>query len=62
MEKRKIKYLMIKDTGYVGAELEGHPIETFKKNGETAEVEWFRCGNREFNGKYVIEVGYGEDK
>lgn len=34
------------------------PIEIFTKNGEMAPVEWYRQGNREFNGKYVIEVEY----
>lgn len=35
-----------------------NPIEVFTKNGEMALVEWYRQGNKEFNGKYVIEVEY----
>jgi len=37
---------------------EENPIERFEKNGEMATVEWFRCGNREINSKFVIEIGY----
>lgn len=34
------------------------PIEAFTVNGEMAPVTWYRQGNREWNGKYVIEVEY----
>lgn len=33
-------------------------IVPFKVNGEMAEVTWYRAGNREYNGKYVIEITY----
>ncbi|MGD9276325.1 MAG: hypothetical protein PVJ67_04080 [Candidatus Pacearchaeota archaeon] len=33
-------------------------IEVIKKNGEMAEVDWYKQGNMEWNGKYVIEVEY----
>jgi len=33
-------------------------IVVIKKNGEMAEVDWYRQGNIEWNGKYVIEVEY----
>lgn len=35
-----------------------NPIEMFTVNGEMAPVTWYRQGNREWNGKYVIEVEY----
>lgn len=34
------------------------PIERFEKNGD----EWFRRGDSEFNGKYVIQITYKKDK
>ncbi len=37
------------------------PIETFIVNGEMAPVVWFRRGNEEYNGKYVIQVVYFTD-
>lgn len=44
----------ITDTEYI-------EIEEFSVNGEMAPVRWFRQGDREFNGKYVVEVIYAED-
>ncbi len=38
------------------------PIELFTKNGEMAPVDWYRYGNREYNGKYVIAVEYYEEE
>ena len=36
------------------------PIEPFTMRGEMAEVPWYRQGNREWNGKFVIEIEYYE--
>lgn len=33
-------------------------IEPFLVNGEMAHVTWYRQGNREVNGKYVIAIEY----
>ena len=38
------------------------PIEIIQKNGEMAPVDWFKKGNKEYNGKYVLEIEYFEDK
>ena len=27
-----------------------------------APVDWFKKGNKEYNGKYVLEIEYFEDK
>ena len=35
-----------------------HPIECFLENGEMANVKWYRQGNEEYNGKYVIKIEY----
>lgn len=34
------------------------PIEQVSKNGEMAAVPWYRQGDTEWNGKYVIEINY----
>ena len=56
MEK-KITHLSFEYRPSVVAEKD-KPIERFYKNGEMAQVEWFRFGDIEFNGKYVTEIGY----
>jgi hypothetical protein len=56
---KKIEYLQVDQIGWVG-NMNGD-IEPFLVNGEMAHVTWYRQGSREFNGKYVIEIGYGED-
>ena len=38
--------------------IEKNPIEIIKKNGEMAEVDWYKQGDTEWNGKYIIEVNY----
>lgn len=53
---KKIRYLRIDQIGFVN-NLDGE-IEAFQVNGEMALVTWYSQGNREFNGKFVIEVGY----
>lgn len=37
---------------------EHNPIEEIEKNGEMAKVIWYKQGDTEWNGKYVIEVNY----
>ena len=37
------------------------PIEVFTVNGEMAPVPWYRQGDKEWNGKYVIQVEYYPD-
>ena len=58
MKDRKIDHLYLAENMQGVFATEENPIERFEKNGEMALVEWFRCGNREINGKYVIEIGY----
>ena len=48
---------MVVDVGFIGSE-EEQPIEEFLVNGEMASIKWFRKGNQEFNGKYVIRIEY----
>ena len=37
-------------------------IEPFQVNGEMAPVTWYRQRNKEYNGKYVIEIHYEDEK
>lgn len=53
---KKIKKLIIQDIGIVSSS-DGE-IESFSVNGEMASITWYRQGNREFNGKYVMEIEY----
>jgi hypothetical protein len=53
---KKIRYLRVDQVGCINS-LDGE-IDTFLVNGEMAHVKWFRQGNSEFNGKYVVEIGY----
>lgn len=72
MEK-EIKQILIDGQGWIYAEkqvdndgkqpmgtyrIERNPIEVFLVNGEMAAVNWYRQGNREWNGKYVIAIEY----
>lgn len=65
MEK-KIKNILIEGSGYIYYLPESNnpnhmkPIEPFLVNGEMAHVTWYRQGNKEFNGKYVIQIEYYE--
>ena len=53
---KKISNLHVDQIGFVNS-LDGE-IEPFLVNGEMAHVTWYRQGDREFNGKYVIEIQY----
>lgn len=55
---RKIEQILIDGAGWLYSR--HGEIESFTKHGEMAEVEWFRQGNIEVNGKYVIKVEFEE--
>jgi hypothetical protein len=57
MENKNIKRIYVDHIGHIYAKAET-PIEIFSVNGEMALVFWYRCGNSEYNGKYVVEVEY----
>lgn len=58
-ESKRIKSILVEGPGYI-SDSENNSIETFTVNGEMAPIVWFRRGNQEWNGKYVIEVNYYE--
>jgi hypothetical protein len=53
--KNKILSINVDQVGMVYADPDT-PIETFVVNGEMAPINWFKKGNQEYNGKYVISV------
>lgn len=55
MIDNKIVSLVVDQVGFVHSD-PGSPIEMIEVNGEMALVKWFRKGNTEYNGKYVISV------
>lgn len=59
MNDKKISQILIDGQGWVSSTT-NEPIEWFGVNGEMATVSWYRKGNREFNGKYVVEIIYEE--
>lgn len=62
MKERKIIQILVDGSGHNWFCSKDGKIERFTKSGEMAEVEWFRQKNREFNGKYVIEIIYENKK
>lgn len=54
---RQIESILVEGVGYIYTGREG-TIEAFTVNGEMAPVTWYRKGNQEWNGKFVIEVNY----
>jgi len=56
MEK-EIVSILVEGIGYKRSE-EDNPIKIFFESGELAAVKWFRRGNQEWSGKYVIEINY----
>ena len=59
--EEEIEAMFVDDIGWVYAMKDGvitDPIIPFFVNGEMASITWYRQGNREFNGKYVIEIRY----
>ena len=55
MTDNKILSINVDQIGFIGSTPE-NPIELIQVNGEMALVNWFRRGNEEYNGKYVIRV------
>jgi hypothetical protein len=55
----KIKTIYVEHIGLIKEEV-NYPIEEFTVNGEMALVKWYRIGNQEYNGKYVIAIEYHE--
>ena len=55
---KEIERLYVDQLGYIYSS--GGEIETFLVNGEMASITWYRQGNREINGKFVIEVLYSD--
>jgi hypothetical protein len=53
---KKISSLNVDQIGFINA-LDGE-ITTFTVNGEMASVTWFRQGDKDINGKYVIMITY----
>lgn len=56
-EKRKISQILVEGQGWVSSDSYGQ-IEVFMENGEMAQIKWYRKGNKEYNGKYVIQINY----
>jgi len=56
---RQIESILVEGVGYIYTD-QGGTIETFTVNGEMAPVTWYRRGDQEWNGKYVIEVNYSK--
>ena len=54
--KNTIKQILVDQVGWIYSK--DGIIECIFVNGEMALVNWYRQGNREFNGKYVIIVEY----
>ena len=56
---------MVENIGWVRSQVQDRigrdvivPIEVFPVNGEMAFVNWYRQGEMEYNGKYVVAVEY----
>ena len=56
---KKIKRILVEGQGFFD-DSEGE-IKGFEVGGEMANVIWYRQNNKEFNGKYVIEIDYYEE-
>ena len=54
--KREIKQLTIE--GNISFYAKSEKIERFLKAGEMANIEWFRQGDKEINGRYVMIIRY----
>ena len=58
-KEKKIRRIHLNGNEWIWSKPE-KPIEVFFENGEMALVKWYRCGNQDFNGKYVSAVEYEE--
>ena len=57
---KEIKQILVDNIGWIYA-TDGK-IENFVVNGEMALVNWYRQGNKEYNGRFVVMIEYVEDK
>lgn len=55
MSDNKIESIVVDQIGRIDATPD-YPIEIIHVNGEMAPINWFKSGNEEYNGKYVISV------
>lgn len=55
MKDKQIKRILVDGVGQIYSK-DNKKIELFQKSGD----DWYGYGNKEFNGKYVIEVEYWE--
>jgi len=53
----KPRKMFVENIGWVTATKE-EPIEYFGVNGEMSVVPWYKQGNKEYNGKYVVMIEY----
>lgn len=61
MVKEKIvESILVESIGYIYSD--DDPIENYTVNGEMALVDWYRKGNQEWNGRYVIQITYKDEK
>lgn len=56
MDEKIIKNIFVENIGYLYAK-DGE-IKEITKNGEMSLVDWYKQGDMEFNGKYVIRIEY----
>lgn len=57
---KKIKSIFVdgaSGSGWKNAD-DNNPIVEISKNGEMASVPWYKQGDTEWNGKYVVEINY----
>lgn len=59
MEK-KIIGILVQDIGPVTPSERDVYIEKFTKTDGMAVTDWYRLENKEYNGKYVIEITYAD--
>ncbi len=52
--------MLIDGLGWINSNAD-KPIELILKNGEMAHVEWFKQGDTEYNGKYVVVINYDSE-
>lgn len=53
----KIIQIFVQDIGYIHSDSYGEIIK-IQKTGDGAMVDWYKKDNKEWNGKYVVEVVY----
>jgi hypothetical protein len=66
VKNTKIKQILVDQIGWIYSSFSDNqvggsgnePIEVFTVNGEMAPIVWYKKGNNEFNGKYVIQIVY----